>query len=379
MTNDKYKLVQLTDNKEIEYCHSINFVEWSNGLTRDQYLLREKGVKLKLSRDGMNLTYWALKEKQDSGEWKIVSAFESVSRPALYKKKGSPVDHTVSHSIGSVFTAKQFRGQGYAREMMARAVEQLAHHDCGHLNKEQQKEVLVALWSDIKDYYAQFGYKLVDTHELKVTVDENAPRYEWPHEVRPLSSEEIASMARESERQLIHDMDIKTERDGITRVAIAPRPAVFAHTHWRSEYVGPLLTKGPERGVPTVFGAQTGRTSVIWTQDYGNNKLYFLKTIVSSPNDQQPVSADQITADLNLILQAALNEVQKWGIKYICLWTQDVPEMTALSKVYEAFMSEIHPGISAVVHERMDSWPMFSVPGDPEPVEWVSNGKYAWF
>jgi GNAT superfamily N-acetyltransferase len=378
MTNDKYQLVQLTDLKDIESCHTINFVEWANGLSRDQYLIREKGVKLKLSQDDMNLTYWALQEKQETGEWKLVSAFESVSRPALYKKKGQPVDKTISHSIGSVFTAKEHRGKGYAREMMARGLEKLTHHDDEHFNKEQRKEAVVALWSDIKDYYAQFGYKKEDTHEIKIKLTSQTSgvvSHSWPTQVRPIKNpEEIVELAKRAEKQLVEDMDKKTEEDGITRVAIAPRPAVFAHTHWRSQYVGPILTKGPEKGVPEVFGAHCGKTNVLWAQDYGSEKIYLLRTITD-----RDASAEQVTSDLNLILQAALNEAQKWGLEYICLWTQDVPEVTSLEKVHEAFVASQIPSVDAIIHDRPDSWPMYCVPNDPDRVDWISNGKYAWF
>lgn len=383
MTNDKYQLVELTDLNEIEHCHKANFVEWASGLSLDDYLIREKGVKLKLSQDDMYLTYWGLQVKQDDGEWQLVSAFESARRPALYKKKGYPVDQTISHSIGSVFTPKQFRGRGYAREMMTRGVEKLSHYGNENLTKEQKREAFIALWSDIKGYYSQFGYKKVDINELKIkiayrsadsNINNNQNGISWPSQVRAITdSDEVARLAGICESQMIKNMDKKTEEDGVTRVSIAPRPAVFAHTHWRSQYAGPILTKGPEKGVPQVLGVHCGKTSALLCQEYGSNKVYILQTITDEDS-----TTEQATHDMNLILQAAINEAQKWGLEYVCLWPQDIPTVTSLEKIQKSLIDSLS-GPEVMICEREGSWPMYCVPNDPEPVEWFPNGKYAWF
>jgi hypothetical protein len=382
MTNDSksldssscYRFIELVDIKDIEFCHTNNFVQWGNGLTLDQYLKREKGIFAVLAKYGMTLTYWALQQKQTDGSWKIVSACESLCRPALYKKKGSPVEETLNHSIGSVFTPTEHRGKGYAKIMMRFLVDKLNHWKCEDLTTEQQSHTLISLWSDVGTYYAQFGYKLTDTREILCKLDEQQV-LQWPEGVEKItSSEDIAEIAAFDEALMKETMDHDSETDGIPRVAIAPRAGGFEHTNWRAKYQAPYMSKVPAK-VPTVFGAKSGATRMLWTQDFGANTLYVLRVVGDASKYKSP---SDMAADVAKLVQAGLVEASEWKLTNFCLWNQDLPAPITREMVVEQY-KKVGGLVKLELYERGGSLPMYHCEEVRKDIQWTYDGKYAWF
>ncbi|ANB14771.1 hypothetical protein AWJ20_2378 [Sugiyamaella lignohabitans] len=378
--HSKYRLVELTDIKEIEQCHTRNYVEWAGGLTVDQYLQREKGVFAILAKYGFSLTYWALQEKSDSGDWITVSACESVCRPALYKVKGKPVNDTISHSIGSVFTPKENRGKGYAKIMMILLAERLHSWKTEGLSEEQINNSIIALWSDVGLFYGLFGYELTDAEEIKISPDYKSETVSGsaasiPEGVELLSSsEEIAKLVAQDEAYMVKRIDEQTEQDGSPRAIIAPRAGVFEHTFWRSRYIGRYLNKTDEKE-PSVFGARVNGSWMLWNQDYGSKKLYGQRIFTDR---SKYTSNEEIVRDIIKLIQAAVIETKKWNLPYLCIWTSDLPEGIDGDAIVSAYESTANPE-PIVKWQRPGSLPMYHTSGTRKNLKWVFDGKYAWF
>lgn len=390
MTEGKYRLRQVTEREEIQLNHSMNFVEWGKGLTQKEYLQREVHLGSQTScRDG-NLRFWSFEELDTStGNWKVVSCLETLTRPAFYKIKGQPVQETVSHSLGAVFTPMEHRGKGHAKNMMDAVVKEFEKQDTWPQYKGLSKEALEhsfsALWSDIGLYYSKFGYQLSSIEELVLTVEEAHP---VDKDVQWITKDQIPAISQEDEKQLVGKMNADTEADGVVRLAI--RPTEYAHelTHARAHYLAPLMR--PDHTVQngeevTRFGAVCNGVWILWTQDFAGDKLNILRMHCNETLDSK-----SFLVALDKLFAAAVTEAQAWGLHKVTLWKQDVPRLVdskqlSLSSIAEACNSMDSP-YKVKVQERDGSWPMWRFwkgatedPSTGAKVEWVMDGKYAWF
>lgn len=377
MTHDKYQLVNLTLKEEVRQCHENNYTAWGKGLDLDDYLAREQNfASLPATQDG-NLTYWALKEKQDDGSWKIMCSMETLRRPALLKVKGKPVEETVCFGIGSVFTPPQNRGKGYAKIMLDQCSKRLDDWQMDGMSESEKAKTSSVLWSDVNDYYKQFDYELVDVRELQFSLKglEGAP--EWPSEVEPITTQDqITKVSGRDEAQMRLALDRDTEKDGISRMAIVPNAVAHSTTFGRAKFLGPLLSKVEPKQAPSVFGAIHNECFMLWTQDFAGGKHTAIRVFA-------PLSLDkhQVLESCHLLIRAALAEAAKWKFEKFSVWIQDLPEQVTIDEVLEHYNKNPVNGVSAQIYSRPDSWGMvrWHRGAHPGGIEWAYAGKYGWF
>lgn len=363
------RVVALTDPERIKNCHVNNYKEWGTCLTPEQYLGRERGIRAFIEKHGFKITYWALEQLEEaSGEWTIVSACETLTRPSLIKYKGEPVRENVSHSVGAVFTPKENRGKGYAKLLLSGVTEQLAN---GWLVPDTmtKDDTLVALWSDVGAFYEQFGYYKTDTTEVQIPL-EAAAKTEWPEGLTKLGMADLAQCGIEEEKCMSGYIDRATEQDGTPRYVLPTRPGVMELMAWRAEYQGRHVT-GRDKG-PQVYGAATADSWLIWHQDFGSNTQYIMRA-------HSRATTDRAMKDLVALLRAAIADAQDWGMKKIAFWVGDIPFDMTLEQVRDAYNASPVPGTEASIADREKSWPMDLRTGKRANIKWDLDGKYAWF
>lgn len=385
--NESIRLVELTDTADIKETQLRNHVEWGGGMTMDQYLLREKGCRVRLTSESTRMTNWALEAKNEQGEWELVSACETQRRLAYFKVKGRPVETTINQSIGAVFTAERYRGKGYAAKMLEAVTKSLKTWQLpANISPEAKDHVLLTLWSDVGDYYSRFGYVKNSTETLVISVAESANTRQKQGTSLDLITDEntIAALAYQQQQVFKSVMDRDTEEDGISRVAIVPSIGSYQYLNWRAIYHGPLLSKRKE--APSVFGAKTDHSWILWTQDFPSNKLY----VLSIHSDLEDPNA--VEKDLMNLFEAAVSEAEYWSLSTVEIWRQDLPWQLGLDQgtdTAEAPSSmnsgiTIHGLVGAAaerdlvieVKDRAGSWPCWhSIKG----TKWVFAGKYCWF
>lgn len=372
----------------------MNYVEWGKGLSTKQYLQREVCLGSQTAcRDG-HLRYWSFEEQDSStGQWVAVSSLESLTRPAFYKIKGRPVQETVSHSVGAVFTPEEYRGKGHAKRLVSAVVAMFDNRDEWPQYKGLSDEALIhsfsALWSDIGRYYEQFGYRPSDTEELAIGVRNDLSVTIDTKDVEWIKADEVPKLSEQDEEQLKAKMDQDTELDGVSRLAICPTKYTHELTHARAHYLAPLLR--PEHttqngAAVTRFGAKVGKAWAIWTQDFGGNKLNILRMHCDPSLD----STEFLNA-ANQLFAAAVAEAHSWSLSKVTLWKQDVPRVSdtglplSLGSIAAAWNSgQYGKQHLADVHERDGSWPMWrpwqgAFTSEGREMAWVMDGKYAWF
>lgn len=387
LENGDIRLVELSDAADIKETQLRNHVEWGGGMTIDQYLLREKGCRVRLTSESTRMTNWALQVKNDRGEWEIVSACETQRRQAYLKVKGQPVETTINQSIGAVFTAEQYRGKGYAAKMLEAVTKVLKTWQLPeNLSEEAKDHVLLTLWSDVGDYYSRFGYVKDSIETLVISVADSAKTSTKKGTSLDFITDEntLAALAYQNQQSFKSIMDRDTEKDGISRVAIVPSIGSYQYLNWRAIYHGPLLSKRKEH--PTVFGAKTDHSWILWTQDFPNDKLYIL-SIHSDLDDHNAV-----VKDLMVLFGAAVSEADYWSLSTVEIWRQDLPWQLGLDQgadtaeepasisggitIHGLVGTAVEHGLAVKVKDRAGSWPCWY---RIEGTKWVFAGKYCWF
>lgn len=354
------RFVEISERQHIEECHRRNFESWANGLTEEQYLTREKGIKKILASFGMDLRYWVLEDSiGKDGEYEIVSACETMTRPVFIRAhKDAPIETVPGMALGSVFTAPRFRGKSYAKDMMRDLVTMT----------DSIGMSTVVLYSDVGEYYAQFGYTSISTKQIKIELDKST----YQTQVFANTDENVSFITTDDEIAELAELDTrllkeKMEANPNPSFAMVPSAGVHIHTKWRALYLGPLIGTPKER--PTRFGAKVGQSQILWTQDYGSKTLYVTRLL----------SLDKNVNDIVALLKAAVNEAAYWSLPYVCVWGQDVPEGLETTHIVEAY-KDATTTTTCYTHDREGSLPMYHVsPSVSQPIEWVMSGKYAWF
>lgn len=393
-----YRLREISSREEIDYNHKLNYIEWGQSITLDQYLEREIHLANQSSCTNDGAKFWSYEQQDPATKaWTVVSSCETLTRPAMYKVKGSPVKDTTSISIGAVFTPKEYRGKGYAKDMLDRLMERFdeekgAFPQYNQLSPDALEHSFSVLWSEVGYYYSKFGYDLTEVREIGFPVPEVAPAGEEEAAVADkfIEEEDIPAFAERDTAQFAQDLDAWTEADGTTRIAITPGADVHELTHARVAFLAPLIRPTEHAAIHTVhYGAQLDGVTLLWSQDFGNNKLNILR--VYSEREFAPGSADEqaFLQALMGLLQAAAREARRWNLEKVTLWLQDLPGLDEakpdlLEKVAAHIKADI--GYDAEIYERKTSWPMVrlwqgqkALAGGSEQVKLVKDGKYAWY
>ncbi|KAF3935546.1 hypothetical protein ABW19_dt0202293 [Dactylella cylindrospora] len=385
---------------ERHHTWTINKSSWKGILTDNAYYLREAHLSSQdLTRNG-GITYWVLVDPAEPCDSEcpqspdhILSACETIRKPSLIVRKNGEIEDVICYGIGSVYTAERHRGKGYAKTML-----QLLGHrlkSCPDPDPENAnlRVGFSVLYSDIgKQFYARVGWhphqsshisfpaKLPSSFAGKCTA-KNAMK----GDLKALCAVDCTYITK-----TVTKTPLKTGLQA--RCVQLPTAEVMDWHHAREEFVGQYATTK----APTVKGAWAAITKdaefppkegnegldavwVIWTHDFSENKLVFLR-LHSPPVNKENESA--VHNALRQILIAAAQEAAAWDFKETISWNPDDATVTAVESI---FGKESEGGFD-VVHRETDSiaslmWYDREGGGEevePQGIEWVVNEKFAW-
>jgi hypothetical protein len=203
---------------------------WGQRLSVDDFVAREERLRAHpWAKDGMRS--WLLVD----GEQILASceSFEMVSW----------LDGKVGRTFGvaSVFTEQALRGRGHAARMMELLVGAVGPHHAG------------LLFSDVGDYYARMGWRVLPSFERRLSAEQSSPPVEW------LSAGEI---------------DRRWASVDIPRARFVVWPTV-EQLDWQRErerVYAELFGRAPLEHA----GACTQSGIIVWSADFKNDKLVVL-------------------------------------------------------------------------------------------------------
>ena len=144
---------------EREAVLKINSAAWKGPLSVDDYINREYHLG-RQKMTGSRLTRWILVDNtQPVNERTILSSCETFEKDALVAYQGD-IQRVLTVGVGSVFCREEFRGLGYAKQMMEELCRIFDGKRGGDNDKKKKTPLFTVLFSDIgKRFYARFGWK----------------------------------------------------------------------------------------------------------------------------------------------------------------------------------------------------------------------------
>ena len=188
--NDALKLEMYTDEDIVDYTHRVNAEAWRGLLSPEEYIERERVLastplskkhrdltvreKFPAGYDWVGLKYFVLKDTRlpnTSKTSQIVSSCETLNSLGycIYpegdpredkegKEQGSRIQYCLNVCIGGVFTAKRYRGRGYAGAMIDLLNKFYENIRDTAESSSLLKNLVMTLYSEVRDYYERVGY-----------------------------------------------------------------------------------------------------------------------------------------------------------------------------------------------------------------------------
>ncbi|KAK4228560.1 hypothetical protein QBC38DRAFT_474699 [Podospora fimiseda] len=344
---------------------------WGPALTLDSYLQRESYLTtVPLAKDG-GITHWILTiDGLPPNERPILSSCETLRKKVIYTEdRKDEVKEGVAHGIGSVFTAKEFRGRGYASRMMT---------ELGKKLKGWQGGVLSVLYSDIgKGFYAKHGWGVFESGHVEFKPEKSEGGE--TQKVKKIGYHELAELCCVDEklmRERLRKLG-REQKDKRVHVAIIPELDQMLWHLMREDF----MTKSifGEGRIPQVKGAVYGekgkRVWAVWTRGYygglekmEGNTLHILRVVIE---DEQGIDETELMEGIRTIVRIAQNEALEWRSETVQMWNPDKKLKGAIERMgieYE-YVDRDKDSIASLMwygEEGIDQ------------VDWVANEKYAW-
>lgn len=418
-----YVLVPATEAQDL-IATEREWVEWGQPLlTQDQFITREKTV---LGPTDFSITRrqrWVLVPADDTTTLDFLSACETYRRPILVKRPGKEeVERSLSYSVCSVFVPESKRRNGYAAKMMTllqhklnpkAKVPRLVDEQEG--DKVEGSGALVVkldegaegefedggkyggnatcsfLYSDIGEYYSQFGWKVVGNRQVEWNpLAEQDDSVALPGDAKWLTAEQLNELGRIDRQHLLSHLQRTTasHNDNAIRFCVDDPEA----TSWRwlikrsNFYATTLLPEAAPKPshfglkLPSKSGDEKDASYAVWMFDFIERKVAVLRLRYSSPT-----AFAQLVGAIRQ--QAAKFEMKKcvaWNVDLaglgVNLTSEDQDKLGKGERV-ERFEKELHGGAVVERNGKSASLPALSWYGDKEKgerIEWVCN-EYGWW
>jgi GNAT superfamily N-acetyltransferase len=357
------------DPSELDSLWASTAPEWKGGLTTSQYIEESMYLASLDSRHnypGLWHTDWILVDKTlPIGERKILSSCETFTKNVLIRRAGEDVGEDRIFGIASVFTAPEFRRQGYARRMLIDLAEKHGNYCAGTI-----------LFSDIgKKFYSELGWKpLPGNQHLEF------PAQKGREEGTPLFEEDLKNLCAEDEGMIRKSM-ATVSRSNMRMIILPDYNHVLWH-HVREEFVCKKLMEKSPKVKGAMAGKPGSRVWVIWTHKFdgkpedtkAGNTLYVLRLVIEKLGPEGNVvekDKDEIKENLRIVIQSAQNEAVEWQLQKVKLWGP--------SSLVRELVKEM--GIEFEDVEREDDGIAslkLNEEGGQDEIEWLANERYAW-
>ncbi|ODV76948.1 uncharacterized protein CANTADRAFT_8125 [Suhomyces tanzawaensis NRRL Y-17324] len=400
--SSQYELVEASDIDVINYTRSRNAVSWKGALSAEDYVLRERvlGKSRATTTTPHRLAVFVLRRK---GTTEPLASCELFIRSAwrVDYVDSVPVKRQVlCGCVGGVFTYPENRKQGLGKIM----IDQLVEHS--KLSKYVGPDGYTFLYSEIGEYYTQFGFKSFAVPLTNISLDDKGDEHDLGnHEL--IYYHQFDEYYQYYSDQVQRNTLKQVEADKKSRVTIAPTSDYVNWFHLRSKYISYKLFyehKEPSKmdfanatyeqilarfedtepkvyGIKLVDEAKEWYAAITWTLDFsGDTENYatVLKIIIKDGHDR-----DSNTIKLFKLMKQYLRSFDKIGNDFnqrttkIVLWQSEVSELV-LSFLVEKWGSKHgidNSSRSAILmHNHEDEENL-----KQGKLLWEGNDKLPWF
>lgn len=396
---DNYNLVHITDRDLLDFTRSQNGASWRGVLSLQQYITRE--VVLAKSKAVKKLMVFVLEDSTNNNK---LASIELLVRDATkFVFNGTKVEKQPVEcgAIGGVFTYPQYRGQGLARIMVDKLMEQAKTSIMGSSG-------FTFLYSEVGEYYNRNGFisfsvplchiPVSSTLTTSISSSDTITLLGY-HEFKPY----FELYRQRYEERIINDV----EKDHKTRISPNITLDYVDWFHLRAKYIAyHLFHQKPAIDfeaasyeelvekfhsiTPKVFGLKITEAStlvgfIVWTYDWstaadGNpsNTVTVIKVHVE-PGYDVDIYTLRLLTHLKILLekQNQENDTATSGFVKIVVWDSDTSEevRAKLQAKYQAKTGIDNPSRSAMLlHEPSDHQKLC----DGELI-WENNNKVTWF
>ncbi|SJX65316.1 uncharacterized protein SRS1_15586 [Sporisorium reilianum f. sp. reilianum] len=416
-----YVLVPATEAQDLVATERES-VEWGQPLlTQDQFVTREKIVLGTTDFSVTRRQRWVLVPADDTTTLDFLSGCETYRRPILVKRPGKEqVERALSYSVCSVFVPESKRRNGYAAKMMTLLQHQLSPQvqvpklldeqegdqvegsgalvvqlDEGHEGEFKDggkyggNATCSFLYSDIDDYYSQFGWKVVGNRHVEwQPLSEGEMRVALPQGAKWLQPEELVELGRIDRQHLLSQLQNPATFNDAIRFCVDDPEA----TSWRwlikrsNFYATTLLPDSAPKPkyfglvLPSSTGAEADSSYAVWMFDHVERKVAVLRLRFTSA-----------TAFAQLV-GTVRQQAAEFGMKKCVAWNVDLASLgVELTKEdqdaleqgvrLERFQEALQGGALVERKGKSTSLPALAWYGDKqrgERIEWICN-EYGWW
>ncbi|TKY90259.1 hypothetical protein EX895_000257 [Sporisorium graminicola] len=416
-----YVLVPATEAQDL-VATEREWVEWGQPLlTQDQFITREQSVLGSSDFSTTRRQRWVLVPADDTMTLDFLAGCETYRRPIIVKRPGQEhVKRALSYSVCSVFVPENKRRCGYAAKMMTLLQHQLSPQ--GQVPKllDEQKGVKVEksgalvvdldaghegefmdggkyggnatcsfLYSDIDDYYSQFGWKVVGNRhvEWQPFSDGEKPAAllkgaKW------LQPEQLVELGRLDRQNLLSQLQNTSAQTDAIRFCLDDPEA----TSWRwliarsNFYATTLLPKSAPKPtyfglmLPSSAGKEADASYVVWMFDHIERKVAVLRLRFTSAT----AFAQLVGTVRQQAAEFGMKKCVAWNIDFASLGvdlTKEDQDQLGQGERLDRFAGALQGGVVVERKGKSASLPALAWYGDKEAgerIEWVCN-EYGWW
>lgn len=386
-------LIDISEDQEIvAYCHTTNAATWGSELyTTEQYVQREKHLgdqtictdpkidkNLEKFRKHLGIKYYAFKDlslPSNSKFSQIVSSVETINRVAYIRKPNSQQEIPIlSVCIGGVYTPEKFRGKRYASSMI-KSLNKLYDDVSSEHSDSFLKYTTMFLYSEVGEFYQKLEYQSrhIPTHYLEnnFSLLEFVKDLAEPKRVEPLLVEDFnenLATCLNVELEECEKLASASDIAGKFKFYIKPDLDIYKWFKARDVFVSSVAFPKIVKTHPLIDGFKVAdsKSHIIWHHNWNEDKLYVLKLHIENFSQQDAVT----------LLTKALEELAKYQTKKLVIWDEDLNtnnfnDLFKKLENHDSFhASQENSSLSAIRAKWCEN---------VNQIEWINNGKYAWF
>lgn len=415
MTVNKNNLIFLNyEDDEIKaFTHMNNSTVWKGLLSSEEYVEREKVLGStsiankhqnpeiqKLYPDSyrwLGIKYFIVKDKNlpDTDKYsQIVSSCETLNRIGYCIRPGSKnnkIEPALIVCIGGVFTAKKYRGKGYASYMinsLNKYYDNIRNQYGGR--SKLIKNMVINLYSEVDDYYEMFGYHSMHvplhhitnfepilTHYCKdknETHGASCQNINTVQDGRRLGFDDYEDLIVLQDIQFKEKLHKLAEREPNKFIfTVKPDIDIFKWFEERDLHIKRTLHKTNEnKKIEIPFGfSMADNSHVIWHHNWNENILIIVKIYII---EEDTTLKEDI---LRQLIRQCILEAKRRNLSKVQFWDEEIP-------------LTMYPELNHVLNKFEDESQLYQVNGSlsavrppvgltPNDIIWDNNTKFCWF
>ncbi|KAK3902293.1 lysine acetyltransferase [Staphylotrichum tortipilum] len=360
---------------------------WDSDIPVDDYIEREEYLaQLELNRDGRT-QHWVLALKGYPRQ--VIASCQSTRRPVLISDgSGRPARQGNAYSVSHVYTSSPYRRQGMAAYLLCRLQEQMDRDsDCSVLYSDSGRK-----------YYESLGWHPIASHQATLTLitpsPQGAPTPSTQPRTVPIQESELPDLCQRDQLRLTKTFNC-LPADGKAHFALLPTyPEISWHLARSDDTDGTGDTNDtndsngntpPTPPTPTP-GAITlnRRTWIYWAHDWREKRLRVLRIPRACDDESEEERAGLVAprgqdeGDVKALLEAALGEAARCGLRKVVVWNPDDAVRAACKAVSNAHPKKVKVVFEGRVHGGIPSLRWKGGRRKVSEVVWEENYGYCW-